>query len=93
MTCSSWGRTVDCAAKEATERRCPVEPFLQRPYLAHWALVSIFKPESLEVLKQALSGAEASVFTCFHHAFRGFEDRFRPFLEAKRVISALKRSI
>lgn len=55
--CTTWRATVDSAARQATKRQCPqAEPLLTRPYLAHWALISILEknPEALEVVNQAL---------------------------------------
>lgn len=53
-----WRDTVDSAARQATKRRCPLAtPLLTRPYLAHWALISILEKssEALEVVNQALN--------------------------------------
>jgi len=62
--CSTlWRDTVDSAARQAIKRLCPqATPLLTRPYLAHWALISILEksPEALDVVSQALTDDDCS---------------------------------
>ena len=74
VTCSSWRRTVDLAALQATQRLCPVEPLLSRPHLAHWALISGCHGEALAVLREALGGSAPLGCAGARQALQGLGD-------------------